>query len=115
VTPRDAAAGAPAGDPAGWTEVLDLLEREVEAAEQLLAAGAPADHHLDPGPWQAPPLAGPLPETLRTRASALARRQAAVQADLSRAALDVAAGLGRTRRPAFRGTSAAPVYVDVSA
>ena len=100
-----------------WEAVLDRLERDVSLAEKLLAHPHAdlEDIQEGLGTWQAPQLAGPLPAALLARARDLERRQGAVREGLERALAGTRAGIERSRRTAFRETTAAPAYVDVSA
>ncbi|GAA0609272.1 hypothetical protein GCM10009547_09170 [Sporichthya brevicatena] len=68
-----------------WADALTALELDVARAEELLAAGTPAELPAPRPDWVAPELSGPLPERLRARAEAIAARQLRVAEDLSRA------------------------------
>lgn len=99
-----------------WAEVLDRLERDVAATEELLGSGAPLTAPREAAPWQAPQLDGPLPEEMLGRAHDLHRRQAAARAALDRALAEARSQQEAVRRPArHHEVSAPPVYVDVSA
>jgi hypothetical protein len=104
----------------GWGEVLDELERHVEAAERIAveSAGAASTAGTTPSghPWEAPVGLGPLPHELRARAELLLDRQ--------RRALDRVAPLLEGTRERLQGVrrvgpgSSRPgtaVYVDVTA
>lgn len=103
---------------AAWEQVLDQLEADVAASEELLrspdqVASAPA-----PSPWQAPQIDGPLPDQLLARAGELHRRQTAVRAALGAALDEARARRAQARRaagPGPRARASAPAYVDVSA
>jgi hypothetical protein len=99
-----------------WAEVLDRLEHDVAATEELLGSGEPLTARRDPAPWQAPQLDGPLPEELLARAHDIHRRQTAARAAPARALADSRSQQEAVRRPARpREAAAPPAYVDVSA
>jgi hypothetical protein len=83
---------------ASWAEALDLLEREVGAVEDALAAGETgielADVHL-------PAHLGPLPVELADRALALRDRQQVAELNLTRA-------VNRARQARALGDHSAP-------
>ena len=99
-----------------WTEVLDRLERDVVAHEELLRRNNPFQP-FEPEPWEPPQVNGPLPDALLPRAREIHRRQPAVKAALSRAMVAIRAQQRRTERPRHTTASApaTPAYVDVSA
>lgn len=97
-----------------WAAALDELELTLDETERLLRGDAP-----EPGttaaPWAPPPLEGPMPVDLRTRALELHHRQqrlllatAEATAALRRQA-ELTARMTPTRAPS------APVYLDVTA
>lgn len=98
-----------------WVEVLDQLERDIEATERLAASDNPEASPL-PSPWEPPRITGPLPDPLLQRAREIHRRQLA-----ARAALGIALAAVRGRQQLTRRTArtarppATPAYVDVSA
>jgi hypothetical protein len=90
-----AVAQAPRWD-AAWARALDAMELDVAATELLLEqvhARVDAPPPSLSGSWTPPSGLGPLPASLRERASALLERQLA-------AARAVAVELGTTRRHA---------------
>lgn len=96
-----------------WVDALDLMERDIDAAERLVAT-----RDIDEiAAWQVPDLDGPLPEWLRDRATALLRRQEAVLAAVADASfranrqLSVTDRIGRATRPAATPS----VFIDTSA
>jgi hypothetical protein len=97
-----------------WVQVLDQLERDIEATEKLARSENPETAPL-PAPWEAPPVSGPVPEPLLPRAREIHRRQAE-----ARAALGVALAAVRGRQQlAQRQARTAPspptaAYVDLS-
>ncbi len=99
-----------------WTEVLDRLERDVEATEALVRTGTPTAPPV-PAPWQPPELDGPLPDGLLERAREIHERQTAAKAALTTALAESRAQREQAQRPtrSARGTGAAAAYVDVSA
>ena len=99
-----------------WTEVLDRLERDVEATEALVRSGDLAGPP-EPAPWQPPQLDGPLPDGLLRRARDIHERQTAAKAALTTALAQARARREQAQRPArsVMGTGAAAAYVDVSA
>lgn len=101
---------------AAWTEVLDRLERDVEATEQLARATSTPLVAPEPSPWQPPYLDGPLPDELLGRAREIHERQTRAKAVLA-AALEqsrVQQQTGRAGRTVATAPAAA-AYVDVSA
>lgn len=101
-----------------WQEVLDRLERDVQATEQLAvaAASSPVPIAPEPAPWQPPQLDGPLPDQLLGRAREIHLRQTRAKAALS-AALEKSRAEQQATRSARRAPAAtpAPAYIDVSA
>jgi hypothetical protein len=99
-----------------WIEVLDRLERDVAAHEELLRRNNPFQP-FEPEPWQPPEVNGPLPDALLPRAREIHQRQTAVKAALAKAMVAIRAQQRRSDRPQ-RNTATAPAtpaYVDVSA
>ena len=99
---------------AAWSEVLDRLESDVAAAEDVLRAGL-AVEETRAADWQAPHDLGPLPATLRERAERLLARQRRAELQMRHALEDA----GRRRATVDSlGTAYAghrsPVYVDVA-
>ena len=113
---RAAARAAAEANHRAWTEVLDRLERDVVAHEELLRRNNPFQP-FEPEPWQPPQVNGALPDSLLPRAREIHRRQTEVKAALSRAMVAIRAQQRRTERPRPSSTSApaTPAYVDVSA
>lgn len=97
-----------------WTEVLDRLERDVEATEQLAAAAELPAVLPEPAPWQAPELDGPLPDQLLARARGIHQRQTAAKTALGRA-IARSRAQQQSLRPRAAGGSPTPAYLDVSA
>jgi hypothetical protein len=77
---------APQAWDAAWTQALEVLELDVTAAENLLAAnriGAPTTLTPSGEGWHAPFLEGPLPSNLRARSAAVLARQLRVSEELA--------------------------------
>jgi hypothetical protein len=66
-----------------WTEALDHLEADVDAAEELLAEEHRMRDLPQADPWQPPAGLGPLPLDLRPRADDVLRRQLEVAQKLA--------------------------------
>lgn len=101
-----------------WVEVLDRLEADVAASEELLLSPEPPATPPAPSPWQTPQLDGPLPDQLLPRAAELHRRQVAAREALAAALDEARARRAQARRAAGLGTrpqTVLPAYVDVSA
>lgn len=112
----DPAATAPDEEPAGtWSAVLDDLEEQVGATEQMLA-DARAEEIAAWGrrstDWVPPSSLGPLPDELRERAARLLQHQLAVAERLveritqSKRQRDVAA------RMSYGPDRAVPSFID---
>jgi hypothetical protein len=109
-----ATAAAPTQWDRAWVRALDDLELDVAAAERLLGqvhAGVDAPRPDLSGRWTPPSGLGPLPASLRERATALLHRQI-------EAARAVTVELGATRRHAVAVQAmsvrpeARPLFVD---
>lgn len=101
-----------------WRDLLDRLERDVEATERLLESPEVGLETPEKQPWEPPEIDGPLPDHLLERAMLLHRRQTAAREALEQA---IARSRARARqqrsaRPG-RGAHATPeaAYLDVSA
>lgn len=99
-----------------WVQVLDQLERDIEATEALASSDDPEAAPL-PTDWQPPPIHGPVPEPLLPRAREIQRRQQEARAALGVA---LAAVRGRQQLARRKGMTAptppaTAAYVDVSA
>lgn len=92
-----------------WAAALDVLELDLDEAEQLLNDGhAPEGPRV---PWAPPVIGGYLPGSLHERARSLRERQLRVAADLTKAL--ILTGLQRNAVRALRNeTPAQPVYLD---
>lgn len=97
-----------------WEDVLASLERDVEAAEAMLAGPYDAAPTATAG-WQPPQLDGPVPDHLVVRARDLLRRHAAAQAGLTRSLAQCRNELDQLRPGARGGAVRSPAYVDISA
>ena len=97
---------------ARWEEVLDELEADIHRTHELLVGPGPAAADLmHAAQWVPPTDLGPLPETLRSRAEAVANQQRTLTEALNetlattRAHLRVADTLRRRNAPQA-------VYID---
>jgi hypothetical protein len=96
-----------------WVNALMTLELEVDRAEALLVAGALPVAATEPATtWVAPVLQGPLPESLRARAEAIAVRQQQVAAELSRAITVARRDLAVAERMDWRPDRSTPAFLD---
>ncbi len=96
--------------------MLDQLERDVKAIEDVLAGDDQAVARGDIGPWQVPTTSGPIPDVLVPRARRIADRQVDAQEALvarmrsAREQRDVVRRLDPGTRRATRS-----VYLDTRA
>lgn len=104
---------------AAWEQVLDQLEADVAASEELLRSPDRIGSVPAPSPWQTPQLDGPLPDQLLARAGELHHRQTAAREALAAALEDARVRRAQARRAVGLGaraqTTAPAAYVDVSA
>lgn len=100
-----------------WRAALDALELTLDETERLLRGEAPQDGTAQDAltAWAPPPLEGPMPIDLRTRALELHHRQQ----QLIKATAEAATALRKQRALTSRMSTARaepnPVYLDVNA
>ncbi|MDA8280859.1 MAG: hypothetical protein M0Z63_10660 [Actinomycetota bacterium] len=96
-----------------WPELLDAMERQLDAAARTVLDGAPPPPELLAVP------AGPLPEELVPRATALFEATRAMEQTVGRALDDIGGTLDRVgdgrRRARQWAERSAPAYVDMRA
>lgn len=98
---------------AAWEEALDVLERDARGAAELVRDPLRRAPALTP--WTPPTPGGPVPDVLVDRVRELLRLQAAVRADLARAAAETGDELTGLERSAASARPHASAYLDVSA
>lgn len=94
-----------------WRDALDDLELEVECAEGLLRASAPAQVAAPLPSWR-PRELGPLPGDLRERAADLLARQLAAAEALARAMVGTRRHVELLDRIEDGDDGGRPAYVD---
>ena len=91
-----------------WAVVLDAFEARISAQRDALALGAPGIV----GPFVAPPLANPLPDSLLDRATALVGRCRELEEEIQAAMAQTTASLEKLHDAPVSANGAQPVYFD---
>lgn len=96
-----------------WTEALDTFDMSLAEAAQLVSTGQLIDSAFTSSAlaWSAPTNLGPLPDSLRERASRILERQLAIAAQLTEAARAARQHLKVVDDLTHRAPSV-PVYID---
>ncbi len=97
-----------------WEAVLDRLERDVEAIEELARAADGVIVAPTTVPWEPPDINGPLPDHLLQRAREIHHRQTVARRDLAEAMAANRVDADRVT-PRSTATPVSTAYVDVSA